>query len=313
MENFASDIPLTVAIAAHAGTSHVPEKRAEQERAGYASTLAQDLEVLGKHAGTPEKREALEEMFASYRAGYRKRFLAHLESRARCMSSMITGPSNFPTRRNAKRNATADNRLTDLLEFRKKSLTRIEKALHPERRPVMSGDADAEERLLQKIAAAVRLQETMKASNLAIRRNAKHGKNAQLAALKNIGHPEALAQKLLEPDYCGKFGFPSYALTNNNANIRRMRIRLEKVRANKAAEDSVEEGEAATVEDCPTDNRVRIRFPGKPAAEIRSRLKSLGFRWAPSTGCWQAYRNQRSLEAAREIAGTDDETEGRKP
>lgn len=311
--DYTSDIPLDVARAAHAGTSHVPEKRAEQERAEYASVLAQDLEALKKHAGTPEKREALEEMFTSYRAGYRKRFLAHLESRARCMSSMITGPSNFPTRTNAKRNATADRRLTDLLEFRKKSLARIEKTLHPERAPIMTGDADAAERLLQKIAAAERLQETMKASNLAIRRNAKRGPEAQVSALVDLGHPEAVARQLLEPDFCGKVGFPSYALTNNNANIRRMRIRLEKIRANKAAEDSVEEGEAATVEDCPADNRVRIRFPGKPAAEIRSRLKSLGFRWAPSTGCWQAYRNHRSLEAAREIAGTIDETEGRKP
>jgi len=312
--DYASDIPVSVAVSAHSGTSHVPERRGAQERAEYASTLARDLANLEKHADTDAKREALEEMFADYRAGYRQRYLAHLESRARCLSSMITGPSNFPTGRNAKRNATADKRLTDLLEFRKKSLTRIEKALHPERRPIMSGDDDAEERLAVKIAAAERLQETMKASNAAIRRNAKHGQNSQLAALKNIGHPEATARALLEPDFCGKVGFPAYALTNNNANIRRMKIRLEKVRANKAAKDSVEEGEAATVEDCPADNRVRLRFPGKPAAEIRRQLKSLGFRWAPTLGCWQAYRNQRSLEAAREIAGISiNETEGRKP
>lgn len=304
MENFASDIPLYVAVAAHSGTSHVPEDRGEQERAEYASTLAQDLEALKKHAGTPEKLEALEEAFDRYRAGYKKRCLALLKSRARCMSWMITGLSNFPTRRNEKRNATADRRLTDLLDFRKKALTRIEKDLHPERRPIMTGDSDAEERLSQKIADAERLQEVMKKSNAAIRKNAKHGHEAQLAALKNLGHPEERAAKLLEPDCCGSIGFPSYALTNNNANLRRMRARLEKVRANKTAVETVEEGEAATLEDCPADNRVRLFFPGKPALEVRSKLKSHGFRWTPSKNCWQAYRNPRSIEAAKEIAGT---------
>jgi len=314
VQDFASDIPLDAATAAHSGTSLDPERRGVQERAEYASTLARDLANLEKHADTPEKRKALKEMFADYRAGYRQRYLAHLESRARCLSSMVTGPSNFPTGRNAKRNATADRRLSELLEFREKSLARIGKALHPERRPIMSGDADAEERLAVKIADAERLQETMKASNAAIRRNAKHGQNSQLAALKNIGHPEATARALLEPDFCGKVGFPSYALTNNNANIRRMRGRLEKVKANKTAEDLIEEGKAATVEDCPADNRVRLQFPGKPAAGVRRKLKSLGFRWAPTLGCWQAYRNQHSLEAAREIAGISiNETEGRKP
>lgn len=35
----------------------------------------------------------------------------------------------------------------------------------------------------------------------------------------------------------------------------------------------------------------------------RDTLKRSGFRWAPSVGAWQAYRNPQSIIAAERIAG----------
>ncbi len=54
-----------------------------------------------------------------------------------------------------------------------------------------------------------------------------------------------------------------------------------------------------TIEDSPADNRLRIFFPGKPNGDVRAMLKSNGFKWAPSIGAWQAYRNPDSLRVAR--------------
>src|SRR6185295_14844493 len=86
------------------------------------------------------------------------------------------------------------------------------------------------------------------------------------------------------------------------ANIRRLKQRLASVSAAKVEEVTAEVGENARLEDCPADNRVRLFYPGKPDREVRTRLKGAGFRWAPSLGCWQAYRNHRTLETAKREA-----------
>jgi hypothetical protein len=303
MTDLSHDIPQDLAHAAHQGTSFIPDRRAHQEQTEYADTLRADFEELAKLADTPEKQAQLSEEFERYRTGYRRRTVALLRSRARCLSPMITGPARFPVERNRKRFDIAHKRLTELLDFRTRALAAIQKALQPELRPIMSGDADAADRLRAKIAQAEELQARMKAANAAIRRHAKAGHGAQVAALLALGHPEARARELLHPDFCGRIGFPAYELQNNNANIRRMRERLAAVEKAQATPDTVQEGTAARLEDCQAENRVRLFFPRKPAQAVRDRLSVNGFRWAPSLGCWQAYRNPRSLQIAAEVAG----------
>lgn len=304
-ESLKNDIPLSTAIAAHNGTSWTPEKRGEQAVNDYVSTLASDYERLQKGAKTELKQQILDAEFETYRQGYRSRFMAYLHSHARCMSSMIAGPSNYPVRRQQKRNDIADKRLTELCEYRERALSAIHKKMHPELAPIMAGDSDAVERLAEKIKKAEDLQARMKACNAAIRKHAKAGAEKQVAALMELGLGEKHAHSLLQPDFCGRIGFADYELTNNNANIRRMKERLAQIAKAKTAQPlTVENNESGiTFEDCPADNRVRLFFPGKPDAQIRDALKSNGFRWAPSLNCWQAYRNDRAISHAKKVAG----------
>ncbi|HEV3256590.1 MAG TPA: hypothetical protein VG013_06915 [Gemmataceae bacterium] len=303
MTDFANDIPQDLAQAAHAGTSFVPDRRARQEQADYAATLRADYDQLAMLADTEEKQAQLAEEFERYRAGYRRRALARLRSDSRCLSPMITGAARFPVQRNRKRLDIAHKRLNELLDFRTRALAAIRKALQPELRPIMAGDANAADRLREKVAQAEELQARMKATNTAIRQHAKP--EAQVAALVALGHPEARARELLRPDFCGRIGFPGYALQNNNANIRRMNERLAGIENAQATPETVQEGKAARLEDCPAENRIRLLFPDKPALAVRDRLKANGFRWAPSLGCWQAYRNPHSLQVAADVAITD--------
>lgn len=297
------DIPISVARAAHSGTSFVPEKRADQEITSFANTLSSDYRSLLRYARTPEKLATLREAFGGYRAGYRTRYVAMLLARSRCMSTMITGGSNFPTARNAKHNSSADKRISDAIDYRKHQLDKIRKALTPELAPIMSGDDDAVSRLTAKIAKLEDFQAKAKVVNATIRKHAKAGPDAQAAALVALGYREESARNALVPNVMGYAGIPPYELTNNNANIRRLKERLAATTTAKSEPVAEVAGDRAKLEDSPADNRVRLFFPGKPDAETRGRLKSAGFRWTPSLGCWQAYRNTHSLEVASREAG----------
>lgn len=103
----------------------------------------------------------------------------------------------------------------------------------------------------------------------------------------------------------GRLGFPPYALQNNNANIRRLKQRLVGIEAERkrAAAAPVADTtiNGATIRENTELNRLQIIFAGKPPAELRAKLKSRGFRWAPSQGAWQRQLTPAARQAARFI------------
>jgi hypothetical protein len=303
--SYASDIPLSVAVGAHAGTSFVPDKRGATELAGYSANLERVYALMRKHAEKGGTLDLLDEEFARYRGGLRKRTLAHLHSRGRIMSTMIAGPSNFPVRRMEKRSAVERKRLEELIAFGEYGLRAAIRNLRPDLRPIMAGDADALERLARKIAEAELLQAHMKRVNLAHTRYVK--KPDSLDRDDTLTDAEKDTIRGYKPGYSWEpHPFAPFQLSNNNANIRRMRERLESIEvAQSTPETQVAGVNGIVLDDCPAENRVRLTFPGKPDVEVRTRLKKNGFRWAPSLGVWQAYRNNWSLELARSIVGQE--------
>ena len=81
---------------------------------------------------------------------------------------------------------------------------------------ISSDDPQAVEKLEAKLAALEKNQEMMKAANAAIRMKDPAKGDAKLAELGYT--PEDIA-KLRAPDFCGRIGYPAYALQNNNANM----------------------------------------------------------------------------------------------
>lgn len=93
--------------------------------------------------------------------------------------------------------------------------------------------------------------------------------------------------------------FASYQMTNNNANIRRMKQRIEALKAEADRETiEVDAGPCKLVENAD-ENRVQLIFDGKPSAEVRAVLKSHAFRWAPYNGAWQRHLNNAGRYAAK--------------
>jgi hypothetical protein len=281
-----------------------PERRGQSAKSEYAQGMAEDYATMHAQAVKGGTLEILPEVFARYRARQAGAYRAYLASSSRCVSSFIAGPSNFPAARMNKRSDIAHRRLTEYLDGGKMALQAACRTLRPDLRAIMAGDADAIDRLTAKIASAERSQDAMKAANKAIRTHAKAGQAHQVAALLELGFSEAQAVALLKPDFCGRIGFANYSLTNNNANIRRMRERLEQITKAQACEVvAVQCASGIKLEDDAPANRVRLYFPGKPSEEVRTELKASGFRWAPSVGAWQAYRNNGTLATARRMAG----------
>lgn len=162
------------------------------------------------------------------------------------------------------------------------------------------GDDDAVERLEKKLADLEKKQETMKETNKIIRTK-KLSEIEKYNKLIELGYTEDGIRDVFTPNFIGEIGFPRYSITNNGANIRRVKEQLERAKQMKSTDDKEYTiGEVRIVENYE-ENRLQLFFPGKPEDDMRSKLKHNGFRWAPSNGCWQSYLNCSQIERAKSI------------
>ena len=160
---------------------------------------------------------------------------------------------------------------------------------------ISADDPEAVAKLKEKLATLEEKQEFMRSANKAIRK----GDNQ---ALRDLGVSDARIAQLKEPDFMGRIGFASYALQNNNANIRRIRERIKDLESRTSDETrtTLDQGGVQVVDNVG-ENRVQIIFPGKPAVEVRQKLKSHGFRWSANAGAWQRHRSLSALHCAQAV------------
>ena len=300
--DFTSDLPLQTCIAAYEGYSFFADRTGARTKAGYEEWMSETYDTLLVVAQEHGTESVMEEEFPKFHSGYKRRYLDYLRSSSRCFSAMITGPANFPVRQQEKRHNVSHRRCSETLEYQSSGVARIMRKLVPSTY-ISSEDVDAIEKLITKIAVLEAEQEQMKRVNVLVRKYSKQPKDMQVAALMEIGETEEGARKLVEPDFCTRYGYASYCLTNNNANINRLKGRIKEIEKKRAMPSGELEGKRAKVELDPEGNRVRVFFSGKPERSVCEELKRAGFRWAPSLGAWSAYHNVRSIESAKTIAG----------
>ena len=117
-----------------------------------------------------------------------------------------------------------------------------------------------------------------------------------------IKEAEELAGGKLPQDFMGRIGFPAYELRNNLANIKRLEAQVKQidiVRQNKA--ESGFEFAGGRVEFDPAEIRYNIYFDDIPAEELRSKLKSRGFKWSPKRGAWTRGAKTISINTIKDI------------
>lgn len=121
-EPVASDVSLQLAIRAHAGTSHSPERRGESEVADYVASIQSFNGKLAAVADTEERMVEAVAQSERYREGYIKRQSDVWSSRSRMMSTMITGPANFPVRRQEKVWASFEKKTKEFWDWQERAL-----------------------------------------------------------------------------------------------------------------------------------------------------------------------------------------------
>ena len=158
--------------------------------------------------------------------------------------------------------------------------------------PISREDPQALEKLQAKKEECEKLQTKMKSVNAYYKKNG-----------TCVGHPELTeeqARKLeaaMSHHSWDNQPYPSYALTNNNAESRRLKKRIEEISRDKEAGFvgwQFEGGEAvANDELC----RLQLVFDEKPTEEQIYLLKLNGFKWSTNNRAWQRQLNQSAIYA----------------
>lgn len=236
-----------------------------------------------------------------YEDAYISKYSEWLGAMSRCFSQFITGAGGWKPatyRRHEKTNAAERNARERLDQWAAKVIKRCN------RKERLTGWAEVE-RLQDKVDNLTALQERMKSANKIVR-NKKLQDVEKVDELVALGFSEKNAQIILEPDFCGRVGFPSYCLTNNLAKIKDAQSRLEMHAQMAQEEDREEEHPWGTLVWSFTDERVRFVFDGKPGANVISLMKSNAFKWSPSNMAWQRQLTPNAKFAVKRMVQTLD-------
>lgn len=251
--------------------------------AGYRSEVDKAYDIADKVAEKkPEEAERVYRLAERYSKKMAEYYNKESSIGMMCPSVMISGAGNFPVKKK-ERQLAAWERNHEFYQYVQGILAKIENILYG-REIIKSDDERAIEKLEEKLEDMKKLQEDMKAANKALRLKDKEVGNDQL---REMGYSEESIEELRKPDYLGRVGYPNFQLSNNNANIHRVEERLKRLKAVKERGSSEQEYKTFKVVENTEAMRYQIIFDGKPDAEIRTLLKSNGFKWAPSQGAWQ--------------------------
>ncbi|MGA2450264.1 MAG: DUF3560 domain-containing protein [Polyangiaceae bacterium] len=184
---------------------------------------------------------------------------------------------------------------TQGIELQKEAEALERRASRAEENPAISSDdPNAVRKLVEKLEQLEKDRARMVAANKAVR----SGRPRE--ALAELGLSERMIERILTPDPLGHIGFPSYALSNAAGEAGRLRRRISELRARaeRPAPPPVERGRIRIEE---AENRVRVFFPDKPDASLRTTLKKAGFRWSPTVGAWQRHASNQAWYEAKRI------------
>lgn len=210
---------------------------------------------------------------------------------ARVQSILIAGGSNFPVRKKEKQNAARD-RNDERYRAVQDILRRIQSTGMG---GISSDDKNALPKLRAKLAALEAHQDWMKSVN------AYYRKKDTLKGFPDMGERVCAELEANMARHNNRVPFPGWTLSNNSANIRRIRGRIEVLEREAQKTTEAVTGEGYRLVENTEVMRIQFLFDEKPDADTRKLLKENGFRWAPSQGAWQRMLNDNGRHAAAAV------------
>ena len=209
---------------------------------------------------------------------------------ARVPSILIAGGSNFPTRKKEKQNAARDSNYREWQDIQ----GLLDKIRSTGMGGISADDPQAVQKLEKKLESLEKSQETMKAVN------AYYRKQMTLDGCPHLSPEqlEKLKADMASSWHLGDKPFATWALSNNSAEIRRVKDRIKSLSQQKEIGFVGWEFDGGKVEANTEANRLQIFFEDKPDEATREALKSNGFRWSPKAGAWQRQLTSNAYYAA---------------
>ena len=209
---------------------------------------------------------------------------------ARVPSILIAGGSNFPTRKKEKQNAARDSNYREWQDIQ----GLLDKIRSTGMGGISADDPQAVQKLEKKLESLEKSQETMKAVN------AYYRKHKTLDGCPHLSPEqlEKLKADMASSWHLGDKPFATWALSNNSAEIRRVKDRIKSLSQQKEIGFAGWEFDGGKVEANTEANRLQIFFEDKPDEATREALKSNGFRWSPKAGAWQRQLTSNAYYAA---------------
>ena len=255
--------------------------------AEYRSMVDKAVEIAQrqKKRVDPEFHDRIDQLLDTYARLLAQNMNKGYEIAARVPSVMIAGPANFPVKKKQKQNAADDKNMREWQEIQ----GLLDKIRSTGMGGISADDPNAIEKLQAKLEKLEATQEMMKAVNAYYRKH---------KTLEGCPH---LSQKSIEAFQSGMAGggggspFLPWQLSNNNANIRQVRSRIEQLTRQRENAFVGWEFDGGTVEINREANRLQVFFEGKPDEATRNILKENSFRWSPKAGAWQRQLNDNTF------------------
>ncbi len=265
------------------------------------SATMQYRELVDKAADIAEKQKKevdsiyhkkIDYYFDLYARKLAENLNKNYEIGTRCPSVMVVGAGNFPVRKKEKQINAWDKNMQEYQEIQKI----LEKIKGIGTSGISSDDPRAIQKLKEKLLHLEEEQENMKAVNAYYKKNKTlEGCNVLTEKIKKILTDYMKRQNITKP-------YSSFALSNNSANIKRVKQRIEELE--QKATDTTLTGwifDNGRIIANRQLNCLQILFDEKPDEELRTKLKRNGFRWSPSQGVWQRLLNRNVIYAAEQI------------